>query len=232
MKTTNLTQNSSSTNWSLSQEDQPRPAGEQAATSASASEQRLARQPAKRPRVEQDEPGMAPQRREPLSVNLHNAAGSSGERSRVPESRTDRVPAYASTSSRRMPHQPTSGLEQTTKDTGLAEQGARRGSKRMREGQEPSRPLQRPRHAQGLTRALELNVEDLRRVEQNLSPAAQQRLRQERELQRQQLNDLRRRAQPHNADLCLPMAQRRRTGASHRLQVGPALPGCARRGER
>lgn len=133
MKTTNLTQNSSSTNWSLSQEDEPRPAGEQAATSASASEQRLARQPAKRPRVEQDEPGMAPQRREPLSVNLHNAAGSSGElngrsqqrtashlrrrddaadrRSRVPESRTDRVPAYASTSSRRMPHQPTSGLE-------------------------------------------------------------------------------------------------------------------------
>ncbi|WP_407471467.1 XopAD/skwp family type III secretion system effector [Xanthomonas campestris pv. raphani] len=244
MKTTNLTQNSSSTNWSLSQEDQPRPAGEQAATSASASEQRLARQPAKRPRVEQDEPGMAPQRREPLSVNLHNAAGSSGElngrsqqrtashlrrrddaadrRSRVPESRTDRVPAYASTSSRRMPHQPTSRLEQTTKDTGLAEQGARRGSKRMREGQEPSRPLQRPRHAQGLTRALELNVEDLRRVEQNLSPAAQQRLRQERELQRQQLNDLRRRAQPHNADLCLPMAQRNEL--AHRIDCKLALP--------
>lgn len=84
MKTTNLTQNSSSTHWSLSQEDEPRPAGEQAATSASASEQRLARQPAKRPRVEQDEPGMAPQRREPLSVNLHNAAGSSGELNGAP----------------------------------------------------------------------------------------------------------------------------------------------------
>ncbi|PPU52319.1 XopAD/skwp family type III secretion system effector [Xanthomonas arboricola] len=245
MKTSNLTQKSSSTNWSLSQEDQPRPAGEQAATSssASASEQRLGRQPAKRRRVEQDEPGMAPQRREPLSVNLQNAAGSgelnrrsqqqtashlrrrddaADRRSRVPESRMDRAPAYASTSSRRMPQQPTFGLDQTTEDSGVAEPGANRGSKRTREGQEPYRPLQRPRHAHGQTRGLELNVEDLQRAERNLSPSAQQRLRQERKLQRQQLDDLRRRARSHSADLCLPMAQRNEL--AHRIDCKLALP--------
>ncbi|WOB50836.1 hypothetical protein NYR97_05445 [Xanthomonas hydrangeae] len=84
---------------------------------------------------------MAPQRRERLSVNLQNAADSgelnrrsqqqtashlhrrddaADRRRRVPESRTDRAPAYASTSSRRMPQQPTFGLELTTEDIGVA----------------------------------------------------------------------------------------------------------------
>nr|WP_238135736.1 XopAD/skwp family type III secretion system effector [Xanthomonas fragariae] len=214
---------SSGTNRSLRREEHPpRQVLKQAepSTSTSGSKPPLPRPP-KRRRVEQEEPGTAPQRRAPLPVHArpgarggawdgraqqqpathsHRLDDSTHWHDTAPGRRPDKMPADASAASSH--RRPTHGLERT-KDFCLTEQQPDRvARKRPREEQELHRgPQQRPRHG------LELTTRDLRLTEQTLNREAKELLWQQRARYRRQLDAHRRIDQTHNARLCVAMAQ-------------------------
>ncbi|PBC04251.1 XopAD/skwp family type III secretion system effector [Mesorhizobium sp. WSM3860] len=233
MKTSNDNPNSLLTNWPHSQEEQPRPTEDQAAASTRGNHQSLGRPPAKRRRIEPDEPGTSTRRGQPLSVNARTVASEGASDSLVrqhavthshrrddpterrgtaPERRPDRMPADGSvSSSHRGPQRPTYGLEATA-DLRLTEQQSdRTAGKRLRE--EPYRQRKRPMHR------LELTAADLRLAEHQLGPAAKKRLQAERERYQRQLSRI---AQNHNAGLCVSMAKDNEL--AHRIAGGLALP--------
>ncbi|RWB47002.1 MAG: type III effector protein [Mesorhizobium sp.] len=233
MKTSNDNPNSLLTNWPHSQEEQPRPTEDEAAASTRGNHQSLGRPPAKRRRIEPDEPGTSTRRGQPLSVNPRSVASEGAwdslvrqhavthshrrddpteRRGTAPERRPDRMPADGSvSSSHRGPQRPTYGLEATA-DLRLTEQQSdRTAGKRLRE--EPYRQRKRPMHR------LELTAADLRLAEHQLGPAAKKRLQAERERYQRQLSRI---AQNHNAGLCVSMAKDNEL--AHRIAGGLALP--------
>ncbi|WP_184328264.1 XopAD/skwp family type III secretion system effector [Rhizobium leguminosarum] len=231
MKTSNDNPNSLLTNLPHSQEEQPRPTQDQAATSTRGNHQSLGRPPAKRRRIEPDEPGTSTQRGQPLSVNARTVASEGAwdslvrqhavthshrrddpteRRGTAPERRPDRMPADGSvSSSHRGPQRPTHGLEATAGRL-TEQQSDRTAGKRPRE--EPYGQRKRPMHRL-------VTAADLRLAEHQLDSAGKKRLRAERELYQRQLNLI---AQNHNADLCVSMA--RDNQLAHRIAGGLALP--------
>lgn len=176
MKTSDDNPNSLLTNLPHSQEEQPRPTEDQAAASTRGNHQ--GRPPAKRRRIEPDEPGTSTRRGQPFSVNArivasegardshvrqHAVTRSRRRRGTAPERRPDRMPADGSvSSSHRGPQRPTYGLGAA--DLRLTErQSDRTAGKRPRE--EPYRQRKRPRHR------LEL-AEYLRQAERQLLQSA------------------------------------------------------------
>nr|WP_238135718.1 XopAD/skwp family type III secretion system effector [Xanthomonas fragariae] len=230
---------SSGTNRSLRREEHPpRQVLKQAepSTSTSGSKPPLPRPP-KRRRVEQEEPGTAPQRRAPLPVHArpgarggawdgraqqqpathsHRLDDSTHWHDTAPGRRPDKMPADASAASSH--RRPTHGLERT-KDFCLTEQQPDRvARKRPREEQELyRRPQQRPKHD-----GLELTTTALRLAEQKLDPAAKTRLQKEVERYWRQLDTPSRLAQTHNARLCVAMAQDNEL--ARRMECKLALP--------
>ncbi|MBY3026608.1 XopAD/skwp family type III secretion system effector [Rhizobium leguminosarum] len=219
MKTSDDNPNSLLTNLPHSQEEQPRPTEDQAAASTRGNHQ--GRPPAKRRRIEPDEPGTSTRRGQPFSVNArivasegardshvrqHAVTRSRRRRGTAPERRPDRMPADGSvSSSHRGPQRPTYGLGATAGRL-TEQQSDRTAGKRPRE--EPYRQRKRPRHR------LEL-AEYLRQAERQLSSVAKKKLHAEQKSYQQQLDDA-------NAGLCVTMAKENQL--AHRITGRLALP--------
>ncbi len=216
MRIPNVNLNAMSTNRSFSEEDQLKRTGDQpeASTGTSCNE----RQPAKRRRVEQDEPGAGGRARDrdarqqpTIHAHLRNDIT---DRHRTKSERPhDRAPADVSaSSSHRRPQRTTHGWEAR-----LAEHTFDRAAgKRPREEREPYRQPKRPMHD------LEWTAADLHRAEHQLDPAAKKQLQEQREQYRKWLSAPSRVAQNHNARLCVSVAKK--NALARHIGCGLTLP--------
>ncbi|WP_237901164.1 XopAD/skwp family type III secretion system effector [Pseudomonas savastanoi] len=216
MKIPNVNLNALSTNRSFSEEDQLKRTGDQpeASTGTSCNE----RQPAKRRRVEQDEPGAGGRARDrdarqqpAIHAHLRNDIT---DRHRTKSERPhDRAPADVSaSSSHRRPQRTTHGWEAR-----LAEHTFDRAAgKRPREEREPYRQPKRPMHD------LEWTAADLHQAEHQLDPAAKEQLQEQREQYRKWLSAPSRVPQNHNARLCVSVAKK--NALARHISCGLALP--------
>ncbi|WP_371217379.1 XopAD/skwp family type III secretion system effector [Pseudomonas savastanoi pv. phaseolicola] len=216
MRIPNVNLNALSTNRSFSEEDQLKRTGDQpeASTGTRCNE----RQPAKRRRVEQDEPGAGGRARDrdarqqpTIHAHLRNDIT---DRHRTKSERPhDRAPADVSaSSSHRRPQRTTHGWEAR-----LAEHTFDRAAgKRPREEREPYRQPKRPMHD------LEWTAADLHRAEHQLDPAAKEQLQEQREQYRKWLSAPSRVPQNHNARLCVSVAKE--NALARHIGCGLALP--------
>ncbi|MBN4174276.1 hypothetical protein GSU75_01481 [Pseudomonas savastanoi pv. phaseolicola] len=216
MRIPNVNLNALSTNRSFSEEDQLKRTGDQpeASTGTRCNE----RQPAKRRRVEQDEPGAGGRARDrdarqqpTIHAHLRNDIT---DRHRTKSERPhDRAPADVSaSSSHRRPQRTTNGWEAR-----LAEHTFDRAAgKRPREEREPYRQPKRPMHD------LEWTAADLHRAEHQLDPAAKEQLQEQREQYRKWLSAPSRVPQNHNARLCVSVAKE--NALARHIGCGLALP--------
>ena len=216
MRIPNVNLNALSTNRSFSEEDQLKRTGDQpeASTGNSCNE----RQPAKRRRVEQNEPGAGGRARDrdarqqpTIHAHLRNDIT---DRHRTNSERPhDRAPADVSaSSSHRRPQRTTHGWEAR-----LAEHTFDRAAgKRPREEREPYRQPKRPMHD------LEWTAADLHQAEHQLDPAAKEQLQEQRERYRKWLSAPSRVAQNHNARLCVSVAKK--NALARHIGCGLALP--------
>ncbi|WP_082336014.1 XopAD/skwp family type III secretion system effector [Pseudomonas syringae] len=216
MRIPNVNLNALSINRSFSEEDQLKRTGDQpeASTGTSCNE----RQPAKRRRVEQDEPGAGGRARDrdarqQPAIHAHLRNDITDRHPTKSERPHDRAPADVSaSSSHRRPQRTTHGWEAR-----LAEHTFDRAAgKRPREEREPYRQPKRPMHD------LEWTAADLHRAEHQLDPAAKEQLQEQREQYRKWLSAPSREAQNHNARLCVSVAKKNAL-ACH-IGCGLALP--------
>ncbi|WP_239689725.1 XopAD/skwp family type III secretion system effector [Pseudomonas syringae] len=216
MRIPNVNLNALSINRSFSEEDQLKRTGDQpeASTGTSCNE----RQPAKRRRVEQDEPGAGGRARDrdarqQPAIHAHLRNDITDRHPTKSERPHDRAPADVSaSSSHRRPQRTTHGWEAR-----LAEHTFDRAAgKRPREEREPYRQPKRPMHD------LEWTAADLHRAEHQLDPAAKKQLQEQREQYRKWLSAPSRVAQNHNARLCVSVAKKNAL-ACH-IGCGLALP--------
>ncbi|UPT37642.1 XopAD/skwp family type III secretion system effector [Pseudomonas amygdali] len=216
MRIPNVNLNALSTNRSFSEEDQLKRTGDQpeASTGTRCNE----RQPAKRRRVEQDEPGAGGRARDrdarqQLTIHAHLRNDITDRHRTKSERPHDRAPADVSaSSSHRRPQRTTHGWEAR-----LAEHTFDRAAgKRPREEREPYRQPKRPMHD------LEWTAADLHQAEHQLDPAAKKQLQEQREQYRKWLSAPSRVAQNHNARLCVSVAKE--NALARHIGCGLALP--------
>ncbi|WP_231993527.1 XopAD/skwp family type III secretion system effector [Pseudomonas syringae] len=216
MRIPNVNLNALSINRSFSEEDQLKRTGDQpeASTGTSCNE----RQPAKRRRVEQDEPGAGGRARDrdarqQPAIHAHLRNDITDRHPTKSERPHDRAPADVSaSSSHRRPQRTTHGWEAR-----LAEHTFDRAAgKRPREEREPYRQPKRPMHD------LEWTAADLHRAEHQLDPAAKEQLQEQREQYRKWLSAPSRVAQNHNARLCVSVAKK--NALARHIGCGLALP--------
>ncbi|UKE75147.1 XopAD/skwp family type III secretion system effector [Xanthomonas graminis] len=157
------------------------------------------------------------EQQEPYRQPRHDDPGD--RRGIAPERRSDRMPAYASTSSsssQRLPQRPRHGV-QVPADRRLTEQTSDRAAgNRPREQQEPYRQPKRPLYG------VELKPAELHLAEHQLDAAQRKQLLAERAQYQQQLRSPNRLAQTHNARLSVSMT--RDNVLARRMSCKLALP--------